>query len=114
VARRVPVLASEVGEDDCGGRFLSTLLPWAERERIGYLAWAWNTASCTAGPSLISSYSGTPTAYGAAYRAFLWGSGQRPRLRAVRGAKAMAVGGGAKVRAVGGGAKVRAPLRFAP
>ena len=28
VAQQVPVLATEVGENDCGGSFLGTLLPW--------------------------------------------------------------------------------------
>jgi hypothetical protein len=71
VAQQVPVLATEIGENDCGGSFLNTLLPWADSHRIGYVAWAWDTASCGSGPSLISDYAGTPTAYGAAYKAYL-------------------------------------------
>jgi endoglucanase len=71
VAQQVPVLATEIGENDCAGGFLDTLLPWADAHSIGYLAWAWNTASCGAGPSLISDYSGTPTAYGAAFKGHL-------------------------------------------
>jgi endoglucanase len=71
VAQQLPVLATEVGESDCGGSFLNTLLPWADSHQIGFLAWAWNTASCGGGPSLISDYTGTPTAYGAAYKAYL-------------------------------------------
>ncbi|MBV9810933.1 MAG: cellulase family glycosylhydrolase [Solirubrobacterales bacterium] len=71
VAQQVPVLATEVGENDCGGSFLDALLPWSDRHNIGYLAWAWNAASCGGGPSLISDYSGTPTAYGAAYKSYL-------------------------------------------
>jgi endoglucanase len=71
VAQTVPVLASEVGENDCAGGFLNTLLPWADSHRIGFMAWAWNAASCGGGPSLISDYDGTATAYGAAYKAYL-------------------------------------------
>jgi hypothetical protein len=71
VAQKVPVLATEVGENDCAGGFLNTLLPWADSHRIGFMAWAWNTASCGSGPSLISNYNGTATAYGAAYKAYL-------------------------------------------
>jgi endoglucanase len=71
VAQHVPVLATEVGENDCAGGFLNTLLPWADSHRIGYLGWTWNTWSCGGGPSLISDYSGTPTAYGAAYKAHI-------------------------------------------
>lgn len=71
VAQQVPVLATEVGENDCGGSFLDALLPWSDRHDIGYLAWTWNPASCGGGPSLISDYSGTPTAYGAAYKSYI-------------------------------------------
>ena len=71
VAQQVPVLATEVGENDCAGGFLASLLPWADSHSIGYLAWAWDAASCTAGPSLISSYSGSATSYGAAYKNWL-------------------------------------------
>jgi hypothetical protein len=64
-------LATEVGENDCAAGFLGTLLPWADAHGIGYLAWAWDTASCGGGPSLITAYDGTPTAYGAAYKQYL-------------------------------------------
>jgi endoglucanase len=72
VAREVPVLATEVGETDCSGRFLDALLPWADVHAIGYLAWAWNPLGCGGnGPSLIADYRGTPTPYGSAFRAHI-------------------------------------------
>jgi len=71
VARVVPVLATEVGETDCTGRFLARVLPWADARRIGYLAWTWNPNGCSLGPSLITDYAGTPTRYGAAYLAHI-------------------------------------------
>jgi hypothetical protein len=71
VAQHVPVLASEVGENDCAGGFLNTLLPWADSHHVGFIAWAWNAASCGGGPSLISGYNGTATPYGAAYKSYL-------------------------------------------
>ncbi len=71
VAETYPVLLTEVGEDDCAAGFLDQVLTWADEHRIGYLAWSWNTASCGAGPALISSYDGTPTAFGAGYREHL-------------------------------------------
>jgi endoglucanase len=40
MAQQLPVLATEVGENDCSGSFLGTLLPWSDRHDIGYLAWA--------------------------------------------------------------------------
>jgi hypothetical protein len=78
VAQQVPVLATEVGESDCAGGFLGSLLPWADSHHIGYMAWAWDVDSCGAGPSLISDYSGTPTAYGAAYKAYIAGNSPPP------------------------------------
>lgn len=71
VAARAPVVTGEVGENDCAGSFLDSYLPWADAHGISYLAWTWNTWSCSAGPALITSYSGAATPFGAAYRAHL-------------------------------------------
>lgn len=71
VAARVPVVTGEVGENDCAGGFVDSYLPWADAHGVSYLAWTWNTWSCSSGPALITTYSGTPTAFGAAYRAHL-------------------------------------------
>lgn len=71
LARTVPVVLTEVGQAGCGGAFLERILSWADQHQVGYVAWAWNTASCADGPSLISDYDGTPTAYGAAFRSHL-------------------------------------------
>lgn len=79
VARRFPVLATEVGETDCHSTFLRRLLPWADRHAIGYLAWTWNPTGCTTGPALIRDYAGTPTPYGAGFLAHI-----RPALLAAR------------------------------
>ena len=68
VAREVPVVIGEIGEDDCGGAFLAKLLPWADAHRIGYLGWTWNTWDCNKGPSLIADYDGSPTAFGRVFR----------------------------------------------
>lgn len=50
---------------------MNTLLPWADSHQIGFMGWAWNTASCGGGPSLISDYNGTATPYGAAFKAYI-------------------------------------------
>ncbi len=71
LAQTVPVVLTEVGQAGCRTQFLEQILPWADQHGIGYVAWAWNTADCAAGPSLISDYDGTPTAYGTAFRAHL-------------------------------------------
>jgi len=72
VIAKVPVIADEVGEDNCADNFIDPLMSWLDAHSTGYLAWAWNADwACSAGPSLITSYNGTPTGYGAGYRAHL-------------------------------------------
>jgi hypothetical protein len=48
VARSVPVVATEVGQNDCSGEtFLRPLLTFLDDNASGYLAWSWNTrAGC--------------------------------------------------------------------
>jgi endoglucanase len=72
VAASVPVIAGEIGENDCAGTYIDPLTTWMESENISFLAWAWNADfACSSGPGLITDYTGTPTAYGAAYKAIL-------------------------------------------
>jgi endoglucanase len=68
VAAAVPLVAGEIGEDDCGPAFINAFMTWADAHHVSYLGWAWDTASCGGGPSLIASYGGTPTAFGAGLR----------------------------------------------
>ncbi|HKS99801.1 MAG TPA: cellulase family glycosylhydrolase [Rugosimonospora sp.] len=70
VMAQVPVLAGEIGEQDCGGSYMNTLTTWLNSQNTGYLAWTWDAwGSC---PNvLITSYDGTPTVFGAAYKAIL-------------------------------------------
>ena len=69
VAARVPVVAGEIGSKNCSGSSIGPLLNWADAHGVSYLAWAWNVSSCTGEPSLITSYTGTPTvSYGLGYR----------------------------------------------
>jgi len=71
VAASVPLIASEIGEGDCGHSYIDTLMTWLDSHAASYDAWTWNTWDCSAGPSLISNLDGTPTAYGAGYKAHL-------------------------------------------
>lgn len=72
VARRVPLIFGEVGENydnkDCGSSHISTIVDWADAHHVGYEAWAWDTwRNCGI---LISNYAGKPySAYGAWIRA---------------------------------------------
>jgi endoglucanase len=65
VAASVPVVATEIGESDCAGTFITQVMTWLDGQNIGYLAWSWNAfgacvpATKTSGGnpwSLTSSY----------------------------------------------------------
>ena len=72
VMAQVPVVAGEIGENTCASGYITPLMNWLDSQSSGYLAWAWNADfPCASGPSLITSYTGTPTPYGAGYRAHL-------------------------------------------
>lgn len=67
VAAAVPIVATEIGEDDCNGGFITTLMDWLDAHGGGYLAWTWNTwGHCMV---LVDDYAGTPHGtYGTTYR----------------------------------------------
>ena len=73
VAARVPVVATEFGDDTCDATWRGTLLDWLERKQIGYLAWVWNTwtADDCSAKRLITDYDGRPSTYGQFYRDWL-------------------------------------------
>ncbi|MFF8953410.1 cellulose binding domain-containing protein [Streptomyces sp. NPDC014940] len=68
VAAQVPLIAGEIGENTCSHGFTDQVMKWFDDRNLSYLGWTWNTWDCSSGPSLISSYDGTPTAYGAGLR----------------------------------------------
>ncbi|MCX3059683.1 cellulase family glycosylhydrolase [Streptomyces beihaiensis] len=76
VAAQVPVVAGEIGENTCSHGFIDQVMKWFDDRHLSYLGWTWNTWDCSSGPSLITDYDGTPTAYGA---------GLRDHLRALNG-----------------------------
>lgn len=69
VAAQVPLVAGEIGENDCGSEMLTTLMNWLDSHSASYLAWTWDTwgTACST-LSLITSYDGTPTTYGQVYK----------------------------------------------
>lgn len=72
VIAKVPVIVGEMGEKDCADTYIDPLMTWLDGRFTSYVAWSWNVgASCTSGPSLIASYNGTPSGYGAGYRSHL-------------------------------------------
>jgi hypothetical protein len=72
VAASVPLVASEIGQDDCGSEMLTTLMQWLDARNAGYLAWTWdNWGSACGRLSLISDHAGTPTKYGQIFKEHL-------------------------------------------
>jgi len=69
VAEKYPVVIGEMGEDDCAHGYVDRLMDWADAHGLNYLGWTWNTWDCKTGPSLISSYEGTATAFGEGIKA---------------------------------------------
>ncbi|MFE0509798.1 cellulase family glycosylhydrolase [Streptomyces sp. NPDC058964] len=74
VADQVPLVAGEIGENTCSHGFVDQVMKWFDDRGLSYLGWTWNTWDCSSGPSLVSGYDGTPTAYG---------TGLRDHLRAI-------------------------------
>lgn len=64
VAQQVPVIAGEMGENDCAHGFIDTVMGWLDTQSQSYLGWSWNTSSCGGFPSLITDYTGTPSNFG--------------------------------------------------
>ncbi|HET9896474.1 MAG TPA: cellulase family glycosylhydrolase [Streptosporangiaceae bacterium] len=73
VIAAVPVIAGEIGENDCAGTYIDPLTTWLDSQSTSYLAWAWNADfNCSSGPGLVTDYvPGDPTNFGAAYKAHL-------------------------------------------
>lgn len=70
VAAQVPIIVGEVGEIDCGTDFVNDFLPYATQHGFSVMAFSWYAGGCT-DPSLISDYSGTPTAEGQGFKNYL-------------------------------------------
>ncbi|WUW19178.1 cellulose binding domain-containing protein [Streptomyces sp. NBC_01465] len=68
VAAQVPLVAGEIGENTCAHGYTDQVMAWLDAHDASYLGWTWNTWDCSSGPSLISNYDGTPTAYGTGLR----------------------------------------------
>ncbi len=71
VAAKVPVIAGEIGENECSDTYITPLMNWMDSHNVGYLAWTWNAWGCANGNVLITGYNGDPTPFGAGYQAHL-------------------------------------------
>jgi endoglucanase len=67
VAAQVPIVATEIGEDDCGGGFIKPLMGWLDMHGQSYLGWVWDTwGGCLV---LVGDYAGKPAGvYGQTFK----------------------------------------------
>jgi hypothetical protein len=69
VAAQVPLVAGEIGQNDCAHTYIDPLMAFLDGAGAGYLGWTWNSDfDCARGPGLITAYDGTPTAFGIGLR----------------------------------------------
>lgn len=66
VAQQVPLVLGELGQDDHGSAFVTSLMDWMDARQQGYLAWVWDVWGSPL--DLITSYDGTPTPYGQTFK----------------------------------------------
>jgi endoglucanase len=76
VAKKVPIVTGELGEHDRRSTFITKYMKWADRQwrlrrPVSILAWSWDAAQGEGGPSLITSFDGTPTTYGRGFETYL-------------------------------------------
>ena len=65
VMQSVPLIAGEIGENDCAHTYIDPLMSWLDTNGGNYLAWTWDAwGICASGPVLINDYYGSPTAFG--------------------------------------------------
>jgi endoglucanase len=50
LAATLPIVTTELGEDDCSGTFVEPLMEWLDGHGASYLAWSWNQGSCVPQP----------------------------------------------------------------
>lgn len=71
IAQVVPVIANEIGENDCDHLYIDPLMTWMDDMGLSYLGWQWNPYNCGGSPALIVDYSGNPTAFGVGLQSHL-------------------------------------------
>jgi hypothetical protein len=67
VADHMPLVLGELGDNTSGSAFVTGLMDWVDARDGSYLAWVWNVWGSPL--DLVSAYDGTPTTYGATFKA---------------------------------------------
>jgi endoglucanase len=72
VLQQVPIVATEIGQFDCGHSYIDRVMQSLDDNGQGYQAWSWGPFDCRADPALLTSWSGSPTqTYGSGFRGHL-------------------------------------------
>ncbi len=84
VAKQVPLVAGEIGQEDKDSGFTKAIMQWHDSIGASYLAWVWNTWGSNL--DLIEDYDGTPTEpYGKMFKEHLQSvTGTKPDVGAGR------------------------------
>ena len=73
VAKQIPVLTDEMGEEDCQQTYVGPYMSWADAHGISYLAWVWVVGGCGSSQTiglpagnwgLLSDWNGDLNKYG--------------------------------------------------
>jgi hypothetical protein len=73
VLQQVPIVATEIGENDCGHGYIDRVMAFLDQQGQSYLAWSWGPFACNE-PALLMDWSGTPTrTYGQGFKDHLTG-----------------------------------------
>jgi hypothetical protein len=77
VLQQVPIVATEIGEMDCGHGYIDRVMAFLDQQGQSYLAWSWGAFGCSE-PALLTDWSGTPTqTYGQGFKNHLTGLAAR-------------------------------------
>ena len=72
VLQHAPIVATEIGEFDCGHTYIDPVMAFLDQYAQGYLAWSWGPFSCAVDPALLTDWAGTPTqTYGSGFKSHL-------------------------------------------
>ena len=74
VAAQVPLIATEIGTNNCDATFFNSLTSWLDSHASSYTAHVWELwgSSCSS-MALVTDYAGTPTQFGQMYKNHLAG-----------------------------------------
>jgi endoglucanase len=53
VIQKVPLLAGEIGENDCNHDYIDAVMAWLDDHNTGYLAWTWERGRVPAAKGLF-------------------------------------------------------------